>query len=143
MVSVIPEARLPLSAKPKWIVPRLFKWLSIISFLLLLVAWVVSRWATYELEKLADASLNFDPSDPLYKSLEGFSDYAPDPVAEADYGLIAFFDSAVLELAYFLPSVAFLWLVALAVERLDDLVWINCDRDDQEAILQRRQRKKR
>ena len=43
-----------------------------------------------------------------------------------------------LDVLYFLPSVVLLWLVAMVVDRVDQLVWLAASRADQEALMRKR-----
>lgn len=109
--------RLPLADRPKWIVPRVFKWLSIVVLALLVGSWLISMWVLFEFSLAMEASDEFDIG--------------------MDWGSLA------LEFLFLLPAVVILWLIALIADRADQLVWLNASRGDQDAILNKRKQRGR
>lgn len=107
------QERLPLSSRPKWIVPTLFKWASIMLLVLAFVLVCIGLWLEYQGRALVEAS---------------------DGMVEIDF----FWESFSVDIIYLLPSVILLWLVALVADRVDQLVWLSASREDQDAILQKR-----
>lgn len=108
-----PQTRLPLSAKPKWVVARIFQWLTVILTMLMVAILLGILWMQVAVDALNESQIDFN----------------------YDFNQL-WFDSV-----FILPSIGLLWLISLVAEKLDDLVWLNCSRSDQDEILVRRKSK--
>jgi len=108
-----------LADRPKWWLPRVMKWLTILSVLFALILWLSSML----LEVFMVAALNGD---------EG---------SEAFTELVYFTDEAALAALGVLFYAGIFWLVSLAVDKVDQLVWLNASDEDRDFILQKRKRK--
>lgn len=107
--------------RPKWWVPRLFKFLGIA----VAVIGVLSYLASLSFYSAAEA-LHGD-SDDWQESREVFLGSLME-------------DTATLAIdAIF--ALAFLWLLAIGLEKLDQLVWLNASDEDREEILAKRKKK--
>ena len=116
-----------LSDRPKWWLPRLFKWLAIISAGIGLVTWLMSAWL-YSMVSFDSAAL----SEGGEELQETFLEMSANFLEEASTLL---FDTVFI--------VAFLWLLAIAVDKLDQLVWLNATVEDRAEIIQKRKKKKK
>lgn len=114
-----------LSDRPKWWLPRLFKWLAILSAVVGLVMWVASAWlySMVSIDVLA---------------LDGAEEEIETSFLEMTAG---FLEEASILLIEILFVVAFLWLLAIAVDKIDQLVWLNASDEDREDILAKRKKK--
>jgi len=110
-----------LADRPKWWLPKLMKWVSVITAVLALVMWVGSLI----LESLDVYALNSAANEEDSVALN-FS-YLADEVM---WGAIAILFYAVV-----------FWMLAVAVDKLDQLVWLNATDADRDFILQKRNRK--
>ena len=110
-----------LADRPKWWLPKLMKWVSVITAVLALVMWVGSLI----LESLDAYALNSAANEEDSVALN-FS-YLADEVM---WGAIAILFYAVV-----------FWMLAVAVDKLDQLVWLNATDADRDFILQKRNRK--
>ena len=110
-----------LSDRPKWWLPRLMKWIAISTALLALIMWLGSM----ALEAFDTMALNGGQSEE---------------------------DSAVLNLSYMADEVLWgaigilfyasvFWMFSLAVDKLDQIVWLNASNVDREEIIARRRKK--
>jgi hypothetical protein len=113
-----------LSDRPKWIVPTILKWLTIIPVGAVLLFFVTAQWAIWELEKLYETAISQPEEGPL--------------PFEWGYDL---WDLAG-ELIWLVPTMGFLWLLSVAADKLDQLVWLNASEQDRREILARRKRGK-
>ncbi len=116
-----------LSDRPKWWLPRLFKWLAIISAGIGLITWLISTWLY--------SMVTFD----VAAQSEG-DEELQETFAEMSAG---FLEEASTLLFDTLFIVAFLWLLAIAVDKLDQLVWLNATNEDRSEIIQKRKKKKK
>lgn len=115
-----------LSDRPKWWLPKLFKWLAIISAGIALITWLASTWL-YSMVAFDMAALNGDGEELQETFLEMIAGF----LEEASTLL---FDTLFI--------VAFLWLLAIAVDKIDQLVWLNATDEDRSEIIQKRKKKK-
>ena len=113
--------------RPKWWLPRLFKWLAIISAGIGLITWLISTWLY--------SMVTFD----VAAQSEG-DEELQETFAEMSAG---FLEEASTLLFDTLFIVAFLWLLAIAVDKLDQLVWLNATNEDRSEIIQKRKKKKK
>ena len=116
-----------LSNRPKWWLPKLFKWLAIISAGIGLITWLISTWlysmVTFDVAALSEGDEELQ---------ETFAEMSAGFLEEASTLL---FDTLFI--------VAFLWLLAIAVDKLDQLVWLNATNEDRSEIIQKRKKKKK
>jgi len=115
-----------LSDRPKWWLPRLFKWLAIICAAIGFITWLISAWL-YSMVSFDTVALS-EGGDELQ---ETFTEMSASFLEEASSLL---FDTLFI--------VAFLWLLAIAVDKLDQLVWLNATNEDRSAIIHKRKKKK-
>ena len=110
-----------LADRPKWWLPRVMKWVSVLTAVLAFMMWIGSM------------------------ILEALDVYALNPDANEE-------DSVALDLSYFADEImwgaiailfyaAVFWMVSLAVDKIDQLVWLNASDEDRDFILQKRTRK--
>jgi hypothetical protein len=109
-----------LSARPKWIVPKIFMWMTLIPFMSVIVFLGASQWAMWEAEK--------------FHALQKDDD--TDSVSPFDWGF-DLWDVSV-EIMWIIPSLGVLWLLSLVADKLDQLVWLKASDRDRFEILQKR-----
>ena len=110
-----------LSDRPKWWLPRLFKIIGLIVAVIGIVSYL--------------ASLSFYAS---AEALHGDSDEWGES-REVLFGSLLE-DTAVLALEAIF-ALAFLWLLAIGLDKLDQLVWLNATDEDREEIFAKRKKK--
>lgn len=110
-----------LSDRPKWWLPKLMKWVAILGTALSVIMWVGSM----ALEALDTYALNGSDSgeDSVVMNLSYMAD-------EILWGAIGILFYAVV-----------LWMLSLAVDKIDQLVWLNASNEDREEILAKRKKK--
>ena len=110
-----------LSDRPKWWLPRLFKFVGIAVALLGLVSYLASLMLYSSAYALHGDSEEWQESrEVLLGSLME--------------------DTATLAIEA-LFALAFLWLLAIGLDKLDQLVWLNASDEDREDILAKRKKK--
>ena len=114
-----------LSDRPKWWLPRIFKWASIISAGIAVFSFITS-------------ALLYATIGAIYELEEGTEDKENVALNVGDF----FYDAAVASLDFLFAAV-FLWLMAIAADKLDQLVWLNANDEDRSEIIQNRKRKKK
>lgn len=113
-----------LSDKPTWWVPRFMKWAALIAAVFTVLFFVISLViASFEV---------FDVMALGASEGEGFSLV----VSLADMAS----ESAWAAIGMLFYAVVF-WILALAVDKIDQLVWLNASNEDREEILSKRKKK--
>lgn len=110
-----------LSDRPNWWLPRLMKWFAILTAGLALIMWLGS----FVLEAFDIMALNggSNEEDSVVLDLS----YLADEVMWGAIGVL------------FYASV--FWMLSLAVDKIDQLVWLNASDEDREEILAKRKKK--
>ena len=114
-----------LSDRPKWWLPRLFKWLAVLSAGIALITWLLSIWLY---------STVFD-----VMALNGSSEELQSTFTEMSAGVLEETSTLFFETIFI---IGFLWLLAIGVDKLDQLVWLNATDEDRFEIIQKRKKKK-
>jgi len=117
----LPTQKYKLADRPKWWLPTFFKVVGIALGLMGLIAYFAS------LLLYAQAETLYGDSDEWDESREVLMGGVMDDTA-----------SLALEAIF---VVAFLWLLAIGLDKLDQLVWLNATDADRDFILQKRTRK--
>jgi len=110
-----------LSDRPSWWLPRLMKWVAVLSAAIALLMFVGS----FILEALDSYALGqtVDGEDSVVLNLSYIAD-------EALWGSLGILFYAVV-----------FWMLSLAVDKIDQLVWLNASDEDREEILAKRKKK--
>ncbi len=110
-----------LSDRPKWWLPKLMKWVAILATTLSVIMWIGSM----ALEAVDTYALNGAVSDGDSVALN--LSYMADEVLWGAIGILFY---AVV-----------LWMISLAVDKIDQLVWLNASDEDRAEILAKRKKK--
>ena len=114
------SGNLPLEARPKWIVTHFLKWLSIVLGAALLLFFVAILIGVV-----------------FYSRISFPSDVSTHEIMDQYYVVIDWVDFFI-EARFLVPSILLLWFLALIAEKVDEIVWLNASREDQDAILAKR-----
>jgi len=115
-------AKYSLADRPKWWVPKIMKWLSIFGVVIAILMWVASTITYNFYDRIALDGGNSDSSE-VYLDIGAFASEA----AWASIGLLFY--------------VVVFWFLSLAIDKLDQLVWLNASDEDREVILTKRKNK--
>ena len=121
------DSVLTLAERPKWWLPRLFKWLSVILLVIGILAWIVSEIIKIYLGSIIESFDNENIN-------EDVQDHFLTEVSDSMYSASIYF----VDLMF---TVLFLWLLAIAVDKLDELVWVNASDKDKAYIISKRKKK--
>ena len=114
-----------LSDRPKWWVPRLMKWAAIIAAVFTVLFFVVSIViASFEVFDVMALGSSDGEGASLVLSLA-------DLASESAWAAIGMLFYAVV-----------FWMLALAVDKIDQLVWLNATDEDRAEILAKRKKKR-
>jgi len=110
-----------LSDRPSWWLPKLMKWAAILSAVIALLMFVGS----FTLEALDTYALSeaVEGEDSVVMNLS----YIADEALWAALGILFY--------------AAVFWMLSLAVDKIDQLVWLNASDDDRAEILAKRKKK--
>lgn len=110
-----------LSDRPNWWLPKLMKWAALLSAAFALLMFVGS----FILEAIDNYALSgsVDSEDSVVLNLSYIAD-------EALWGALGILFYA-----------AVFWMLSLAVDKLDQLVWLNASNEDREEIIAKRRKK--
>lgn len=109
-----------LKDRPKWWLPKLMKWVAILGTALSIIIWVVSM----ALEALDTYALNGSASGEG-SVVMNFS-YMADEILWGAIGILFY--------------AAVLWMLSLAVDKIDQLVWLKASDEDREFLLRKKKK---
>jgi hypothetical protein len=112
-----------LSDRPKWWLPRLFKWLAVIFGTLAIISYLSSLWIYWMLDNVISVT-----------------DETGEDSSENFAGLLTDGSATLVDVLFY---VVFFWLLAIAIDKLDELVWLNAKDEDRSEIIQKRKKKKK
>ena len=116
------ETKYSLADRPKWWLPKLMKWFVIISVILAFFMWVVST-IIYSFNDSYESEEEGDEASELAST-----------IGDVAYEVM----SNTIDILFFVCT---LWILSLAVDKLDQLVWLNASDEDKEFLIEKRKRK--
>lgn len=111
-----------LSDRPKWWLPKLFRWLAVIFGGLAAVSYLSSLWIYWMLDNAVS-----------------ITDETGEDAGESFAGLLTEGSSTLVDVLFY---IVFFWVISIAVDKLDQLVWLNASDEDRSEITQKRKKKK-
>lgn len=107
--------------RPRWIVPTILKWLTIIPVVAVFIMFAGSMWLQMEANAFYEAQPDAD-------------------ITPFDFHYVLW--DAATELIWLVPTIGFLWLLSTVADKADQLVWQAANQEERAEIIRRRRGEK-